>query len=82
MEVEVIKEHIGTSQLLMVANKIDVENVEDLKKEFRNFEPLMYISAKTEKNIDELKSKLVSLFDARTINTTDTVVTNAAMLVL
>ncbi len=77
LEIELIKQHIGTSQLLIVANKIDVENLEDLKKEFKDFEPVIYISAKNEKNINELKEKLVSLFDARTINTTDTVVTNA-----
>ena len=29
------------------------------------------------KNIDVLKSKLVGLFDARTVNTTETIVTNA-----
>ena len=38
---------------------------------------MIYVSAKTNVNIEELKAKLVSLFDARTINTTDTVVTNA-----
>ncbi len=77
MEIELIKQHIGTSQLLVVANKIDVENISDLKKEFQDVEPIIYISAKNEINIDELKAKLVNLFDARTIGTTDTVVTNA-----
>ncbi|MGZ3932066.1 MAG: GTP-binding protein, partial [Bacteroidia bacterium] len=77
LEIDLIKKHIGTSQLLIVGNKVDVENLEELKNEFRDAGPLIYISAKLEKNIDELKSKLVSLFDARTVNTTETVVTNA-----
>ncbi len=76
LEIELIKEHIGTSQLVVVANKIDVENEEELKKEFSEFNPV-YISAKELKNIDVLQNKLVGLFDARTVNTTDTIITNA-----
>lgn len=77
MEIDLIKDHIGTSQLVMVANKIDVEGEEEVKKEFAEFKDLLYVSAKNNKNIDVLKDKLVSLFDARTVNTTDTIVTNA-----
>jgi tRNA modification GTPase len=76
LEINLIKDHIGTSQLLIVGNKIDVEDLEELKKEYNDFD-ITYISAKEQRNIDELKSKLVSLFDARTVNTTDTIVTNA-----
>jgi tRNA modification GTPase len=76
LEIELIRRHIGTSQLVVVANKIDVENVADLQKEFSEFQPV-YISAKENKNIDILKDKLVGLFDARTVNTTDTIITNA-----
>lgn len=76
MEIQLIKEHIGSSQLVIVANKIDVENEADLKKEFSEFDPV-YISAKESKHIDILKNKLVGLFDARTVNTTETIVTNA-----
>jgi tRNA modification GTPase len=76
MEIKVIEEHIGTSQLVVVANKIDVENEEELKREFSSFDPI-YISAKESKNIEILKNKLLGLFDARTVNTTDTIVTNA-----
>jgi tRNA modification GTPase len=75
-EIKVIEDHIGTSQLVVVANKIDVENEAELRKEFSEFDPI-YISAKESKNIDVLKNKLVGLFDARTVNTTDTIVTNA-----
>lgn len=77
LEIELIKEHIGTSQLVVVANKIDVEGEEEVRKEFSDVEPIIYISAKNNRNIDVLKDKLVGLFDARTVNTTDTIVTNA-----
>jgi tRNA modification GTPase len=76
MEIQLIKEYIGSSQLVVVANKIDVEDEADLKNEFSEFDPV-YISAKEMKNIDVLKNKLLSLFDARIVNTTDTIVTNA-----
>ena len=77
LEVELMKQHIGTSQLVVVANKIDVEGEEEVKKKFKELEPIIYISAKNNYNIDILKTKLVGLFDARTVNTTDTIVTNA-----
>jgi tRNA modification GTPase len=76
-ELKVIEEHIGTSQLVVVGNKIDFENVEALKKEFQAIENITFISAKEKNNIEELKQKLVSLFDTRTVNTTDTIVTNS-----
>ena len=77
LEINLIKEHIGTSQLVIVANKIDVENIKDLKEEFKKFDDLIFISAKENKNIDELKNELINLFDARTVSSTDTIVTNA-----
>jgi tRNA modification GTPase len=77
LEINLIKEHIGTSQLVVVANKIDVEGEEEVKKEFSGLEPIIYISAKNNKNIDGLRNHLVGLFDARTVNTTETIVTNA-----
>jgi tRNA modification GTPase len=77
LEIELIKEHIGKSQLVIVANKIDVEGEAELRKEFAGFKDIIYISAKEHKNIDELKARLVGLFDNRTVNATETVVTNA-----
>lgn len=77
LEIELIKQHIGKSQLVIVANKIDVEGEEELRKEFVDFKDVIYISAKEHRNINELKRKLVSLFDNRTVNATETVVTNA-----
>ena len=77
LEIDLIKQHIGKSQLVIVANKIDVEGEEELRKEFVDFKDVIYISAKEHKNINALKKRLVSLFDNRTVNATETVVTNA-----
>lgn len=77
LELNIIRDHIGTSQLLIVGNKIDFENIKDLQQEFADVKDIQFISAKEGTGISELKSKLVSLFDTRTVNTTDTIVTNA-----
>jgi tRNA modification GTPase len=76
-EIELLKEHIGNSQLVLVANKIDIENLSDLKREFADFENMLYISAKEQKNIHELKQRLVTIFDTRALDASDTIVTNA-----
>ncbi len=77
LEVNIVREHIGTSQLLVVGNKIDFEALDELKKEFADVPNIQFISAKEHTNIIELKATLVSLFDTRTVNTTDTIVTNS-----
>ncbi len=77
LEMNLIKEHIGTSQLVVVGNKIDFEDLDELKQEFADVPSLLFISAKEQNNIDALKKTLVNLFDTRTLNTTDTIVTNS-----
>ncbi|WP_317898188.1 tRNA uridine-5-carboxymethylaminomethyl(34) synthesis GTPase MnmE [Aurantibacillus circumpalustris] len=76
-EIDLLSDYIGSSQLVIVANKIDTENQLDLKDEFSDFPEIIYISAKGNKNVNLLKQKLVNLFDTRTVDTTDTIVTNA-----
>lgn len=77
LELNIVREHIGTSQLLVVGNKIDFENLDELKAEFADVANIQFISAKEQKNITELKETFVELFDTRTVNTTDTIVTNS-----
>lgn len=77
MEIELMKTHIGYSQLVVVANKIDVENEADLRKEYEGVGEIIYISAKEQRKIELLKKKLVELFDQRAVNATETIVTNA-----
>ncbi len=76
-ELEILKDNIGNSQLVIVANKMDVENEKELRLEFSDFENMIFISAKEKKNISQLTDRLINLFDARTIEATDTIVTNA-----
>lgn len=77
LELGLLKEYIGTSQLVVVANKIDAEDTAGLESEFMDFPDMIYISAKEQLNIGHLKQKLISLFDMRTLDASDTIVTNA-----
>ncbi|MCX6312391.1 MAG: tRNA uridine-5-carboxymethylaminomethyl(34) synthesis GTPase MnmE [Bacteroidetes bacterium] len=78
LNIEELKKHITANgaQLVIVGNKIDKEDFNSIQKEFIDFE-ILFLSAKEKLYIDDLKVKLVSLFDNRTVNVTETIVTNA-----
>jgi tRNA modification GTPase len=75
--VEELAPHLHNSELVLVANKIDKEDVEYIKREFSEFPDMLFISAKERTNIEEFKKHLVTLFDNRIVNITETIVTNA-----
>ncbi|MCW3072758.1 MAG: tRNA uridine-5-carboxymethylaminomethyl(34) synthesis GTPase MnmE [Bacteroidetes bacterium] len=75
--VDDITPHLHNSQLVLVANKIDKEDLDYTKKEFSAFPDMLFISAKERTGIDEFKKHMVKLFDNRTVNVTETIVTNA-----
>jgi tRNA modification GTPase len=72
-----ITPHLHNSQLVLVANKIDKEDMEYTFREFAEFKDMLFISAKERVGIDELKKYLVHLFDSSMVNITETIVTNA-----
>jgi len=72
-----IQPHAHNSQLVLVANKIDKEDMEYTYREFSEFKDMVFISAKEQTGIDGLKQHLVKLFDNSTVNVTETIVTNA-----
>lgn len=71
-----VKDHLNEAQLLVVGNKIDKEDVNAAQREYSSFDTL-FISAKEKYGLDDLKQKLVSLFDSRTVHISETIVTNA-----
>jgi tRNA modification GTPase len=77
MIIKDITPHLHNSQLVLVANKIDKEDHDYTRKEFAEFPDMLFISAKERINIDEFKKYMVTLFDNRTVNITETIVTNA-----
>lgn len=61
---------------LLVGNKAE-DRFEESRQKFAAFEPVIFISAKTHTNIDELKNLLVEKAIRGDINTESTIVTNA-----
>jgi len=72
-----VKNKIGDAQLVILGNKIDKEDLDYTKKEFSHFPGIIFISAKENTGVPELKKRLVELFDSRTVNVTETIITNA-----
>ena len=78
VELNEIQEHLNeNSQLIIVGNKIDKEDLAYTQREFAAFKDILFISAKDRQSVDVLRKRFVDLFDSRTINVTETVVTNA-----
>jgi tRNA modification GTPase len=75
--IEEVKESLHNSSLLIVGNKIDKEDINYTIQEFKDFENIIFISAKEHLYIDDLKAKLVALFDSKAVNVSETIVTNA-----
>jgi tRNA modification GTPase len=66
--------------IVIVGNKIDVATLGSVKEKFRiDIEPI-YISAKNNFNIEELKEKLLSLIDTGILKSNQTIVSNTRHL--
>ena len=74
--IDELRPKVGDSQLVVLGNKIDKEDLEYTKKEFSDIKDVLFISAKDGSGVEELKKHLVHLFDSRTVNVTETIVTN------
>jgi tRNA modification GTPase len=65
------------AKILLLANKIDKEDIELLRKEFSLFSGIIFISAKEKINIDKVISELLGAVHTGSVNLNDTIVTNA-----
>jgi tRNA modification GTPase len=65
------------TELIVVGNKIDKEDVEYTKKEFSHFSNILFISSKEKQNLEELKIKLIEIFDKKSANIPETILTNS-----
>jgi tRNA modification GTPase len=75
-EVEEVKQHITNAELILAGNKIDREDIDYVRKEFSHFKDIIFISAKRKNNIDELKARLLDIFDKKSANMPETIITN------
>lgn len=76
-ELEDLKPHLTDAELIVAGNKIDKEDITYTKKEFLNFKDIFFISSKEKQNLEELKTKLIDIFDAKANNIPETIITNA-----
>lgn len=67
----------SNKRLVVVANKVDKTNVEQIKEKFKGIEHVVYLSAKEKTNLDNLKEKLYDFVNAGSLANNDVVVTNA-----
>jgi tRNA modification GTPase len=65
----------STAKVLLVANKMDHENADYIKNEFKSFADVLYISAREKQNIAALENRLIA--SVGQANANETVVTNA-----
>jgi tRNA modification GTPase len=62
--------------LLLLANKIDKANFTAIQKELTEFDNLLFISAKNQENIEQLKEKLSEYIHSGTLRGNHTIVSN------
>jgi len=72
-----VRQNLNGSSLLLVGNKIDKEDITYTQREFKDFQDIIFISAKEHLYIEDLRAKLVALFDSKTLHVSETIVTNA-----
>ncbi|MBW6482059.1 MAG: tRNA uridine-5-carboxymethylaminomethyl(34) synthesis GTPase MnmE [Vicingaceae bacterium] len=63
--------------VLIIANKVDIGNEQEIKQKFKSFNNIVFISAKENKNMEEITEKLFDYVNSGLIKANDAVVTNA-----
>ncbi len=76
-ELEDLKQYLTNAELILCGNKIDKEDIEYTKKEFSHFKNMIFISSKEKHNLEQLKERLIDIFDERSNNIPETIITNA-----
>jgi tRNA modification GTPase len=75
-ELDELKQHTQ-AELVVTGNKVDKEDIAYTKKEFSHFKDILFISAKEKLNLEELKTKLIEIFDSKSATIPETIITNA-----
>ena len=72
-----ISEKLPNKRLLVIANKIDVLNEEELNQLKETHEDFLLLSAKQKIGVEELKETLISLIQKGDLSNNETIVTNS-----
>jgi tRNA modification GTPase len=76
LEILKIQEQFPNKKLLIIANKIDLTDIDSIKK-LLPLENVHFISAKTSEGIHELTMKLTSFVQTGALSSSDTIVSNS-----
>ncbi|WP_272023621.1 tRNA uridine-5-carboxymethylaminomethyl(34) synthesis GTPase MnmE [Olleya namhaensis] len=76
IEIEKIKNRFPLKPLLIIANKIDTLNIEELDRLNFEFEGVHLLSAKSGLGVEELKDKLIGFVNTGALRNNETIVTN------
>ena len=76
-ELEQLHKYTEKAELILAGNKIDKEDLEYTKKEFSAFKDMLFISSKEKINLEELKTRLIDIFDDKANDIPETIITNA-----
>ena len=74
--VQLTKDKHPDTECLLVLNKMDIANVDEVTAFFSNLQPIA-LSAKTGSGVEVIKSKLLSLVQTGKLRNNDTIITNA-----
>lgn len=76
LEIEKIKNRLPLKPMLIIANKIDTLNANELARLHTEFEDVHLLSAKTGEGVEALKDKLISFVNTGALRNNETIVTN------
>lgn len=71
-----LEKYSNGAELVLAGNKIDKADVDYTKKEFSHFKNMIFISSKEKRNLEELKTRLLDIFDDKSDNIPETIITN------
>ncbi|TYB77287.1 tRNA uridine-5-carboxymethylaminomethyl(34) synthesis GTPase MnmE [Bizionia saleffrena] len=76
VEIEKIKNRLPLKPMVIIANKVDTLNAEEIERLHTEFEDVHLLSAKTGEGVDALKDKLIGFVNTGALRNNETIVTN------
>ena len=76
VEIEKIKNRLPLKPMVIIANKVDTLDVDELARLHTEFEDVHLLSAKTGEGVEALKEKLISFVNTGALRNNETIVTN------
>lgn len=76
-EVSLFVNSVGLRPLLLIGNKVDIIGLDDARAKFSSFNNIVFLSARNDAHLDELRERMFALVVSGGVSAEDTIVTNA-----